>query len=127
MQVISENARLEYVLDQGLRTAVLGQTLKIERARLVIDLLDDQQPGQVQLYTQFLPDEAAKLAEIVPELKTAIAQQAFAYDFQMAADALVTYRAFVQTQPELENWLGGPALKLENYLYMGFREQIKMA
>ena len=125
MQVISENARLEYLLDQGLRTAVLGQEIKIERARLVIDLLADNLPGQVQLYAQLSPDEAAKLAEIVPELKVAIAQQAFAYDFQMAADALETYRAFVQTQAELENWLGGPALKLESYLYMGFRDQLK--
>ncbi len=126
MQVISENARLEYLLDQGLRTELLGQELRIERARLVIDLLADNRPGQVQLYTQFSPDEAAKLAEIVPEIKAAIAQQAYAYDFQMAADMLTAYRDFVQTQTELENWLGGPALSLASYEYMGFREQIKL-
>lgn len=120
---LETHSTLTFELKGGFKTTIQQTPIKIKRARLTVEIDDREQPLSVKLDTEFVPEEAQKLATLYAPIGAAVQAGDYCYDFLMAQDHLAEYGKTLAESDSAFKLLGGSALLLEHYVYMGHRAQ----
>lgn len=120
---LETHSTLTFELKGGFKTTIQQSPIKIKRARLTVEIDDHEQPLSVKLDTEFVPAEAQKLAALYAPIAQAVQVGEFCYDFQMAQEHLAEYGKTLAESDSAFKLLGGSALLLEHYVYLGHRDK----
>lgn len=120
---LEKDSSLTFELKGGFKTTVQQTPIQIKRARLTVQLDGNEQPIAVNLDTELVPAEAQKLAALYAPIAQAVQVGEFCYDFQMADQHLAEYGQTLAESDSPFKLLGGSALLLEHYVYLGHRDK----